>query len=142
MFTPQGAQCLIGEIWQRHQAILMSLATTDMDSFALAVDIPHLQRQPLAQAQSHPVGRQEKNPLAQFACGADQLLDLGQGEDIGKRLNIWGLDHLNPLPIAFQDVLPEELQAIAVDLDGAPGVGFDQFGEVDFNGAVAHTLEL
>jgi hypothetical protein len=30
-------------------------------------------------------------------------------------------------------MLPEELQAVSVNLDGAPGMGFNQVGEVGFS---------
>jgi hypothetical protein len=47
MFAPQGAQCLIGQIRQRDETILVALAAADMNQFALTVDIAHLQVQGL-----------------------------------------------------------------------------------------------
>ena len=40
---------------------------------------------------------------------------------------------LDPLPVAFKDMFPEELQAIAVNLDGTPGMGVNQIGKVLFS---------
>ena len=109
----------------------MPFASTDMHLFALAVDIAYLQCQGFAQAQAHRVGCQQKHPVAQFTRGADQLLDFTDGENIRQGAYLRGFDHLNPLPVAFEDVFEEKLQAITIDLDGAPGMGLDQASEVD-----------
>ena len=42
MFGPQSAQCVIGQIRQRDEAVLVSLAAPDMNLLALAVYIAHL----------------------------------------------------------------------------------------------------
>ena len=47
MFAPQSAQCLIGQVGQWDETILMALAAADMYLFALSVDIAHLQGQGL-----------------------------------------------------------------------------------------------
>jgi len=56
MFAPQGAQCLIGQIRQWDETILVPLAAPDMNQFALTVDIAHLQGQGLCETQSHEIG--------------------------------------------------------------------------------------
>ncbi len=43
MFAPQSAQCLIGQIRQWDETILVTFASSDMNLFALTVDITHLQ---------------------------------------------------------------------------------------------------
>lgn len=67
MFAPQSAQCLIGRIRQRDETILVPFAAPDMNSFALTIDIAHLQGRGLRKAQPHGIGCQQKNPVAQFA---------------------------------------------------------------------------
>lgn len=108
----------------------MPFATPDVDLAVGPVDVTDLQRQCFAEAQPHRVGHQQEHAIAQFAGRADQLLDLGAGENIGKGLDARRLDQIEPGPIALEDMLPEALQAIAVDLHGAPGMGVDEFAEV------------
>lgn len=45
---------------------------------------------------------------------------------------LWRLDDIDPHPVLVQHVLVEKLQAIAVNLDGAPGVAVHQRTEVVF----------
>ena len=66
VFAPQRTQRLIGQIRQRHQAVLMSLATSDRHLLALPIDITNLQCQGLPEPQSHRVGRQQKHPIPQM----------------------------------------------------------------------------
>jgi hypothetical protein len=47
-------------------------------------------------------------------------------------LNLGHFDDVQPLPIGFQDILPEELQAIPVNLNDALGMGINQFGKINF----------
>ena len=47
-------------------------------------------------------------------------------------MHFGGFNHINPLPIEFEDILPEELQTITINLDRAPGMEFDQLREIDF----------
>jgi hypothetical protein len=64
MFAPQGAQCLIGQIRQGDETILVSFASADMNQFALTVDIACLHGQGLGEAQTHGIGCQQKDPVA------------------------------------------------------------------------------
>lgn len=84
MFAPQSAQCLIGQIRQWDETILVPLAAPDMNLFALTVDIADLQGQGLGKAQAHGIGGQHKNPVAQFSCGTDQFFNFADGENIGQ----------------------------------------------------------
>ena len=133
MFAPQSAKCLIRQVGQWYETILMALATPDMYLFALAVDISHLQRQGLSEAQAHRIGCQQKDPVAQLACRTDQLFNLRDGENIRERMYFRDFDHLYPLPVAFKHMLPEKLQTITVNLDGTPGMGLNQLGKVFFS---------
>jgi hypothetical protein len=83
MFAPQGAQCLIGQIRQWDETILVSLAAADMNQLALTVDIAHLQGQGLSESQAHGIGCQQENPVAQLARGTDHWFNFGDGENIG-----------------------------------------------------------
>src|SRR5450631_3305509 len=54
------------------------------------------------------------------------------GKHIGKRMNLRCLDDVHPLPISFKDILPEELQAVPVNLNDAPGMRINQLGKIAF----------
>ena len=43
-----------------------------------------------------------------------------------------GLDDFDEIPVPAKGVLPKELQAIAVRLNGAPGMGLYQIREIGF----------
>jgi len=133
MFAPKSAQGLIGQIRQGDETILVALAASDMYLFALTVDIPHLQRQGLSEAQAHRIGCQQKDPVAQFACRTDQPFNLRDGENIRQRMYFRDFDHLYPLPVAFKHMLPEKLQTITVNFDGTPRMGLNQLGKVFFS---------
>ena len=60
----------------------MAFAATDMHLLTRPIDIADFQRQRLAQAQTHRIGREQKDPITQLARRTDQLFDLGDGEDI------------------------------------------------------------
>ena len=82
MLAPQGAQCLISEIGKWNETVLMALTTANMNLFSFSVDIAYLKCQGLAEAQAHGIGCKQKDPVTQLACRSDQLLNLGEGEDI------------------------------------------------------------
>lgn len=130
MLAPQRAQGVVREVGQRYQSVLMPLAAPDVDLAVRAVNVADLKRDGLPEAKAHRVGHQQENAVAQFARGADQLLDLSAGENIREGLNTGSLDEIEPGPVALQDVLPEELEAVAIDLHRAPGMRVDEFGEV------------
>lgn len=127
---PQRPQRLVGQIRQRHETVLVTLAAADMHAPARPVDIADLKGEGLAQAQTHGIGREHKDAIAQLARRVDQPLHLIDGEDIRQGAHLWWLDHLHPLPVAVQDMLVEELQPVAVDAHGGPGAPVDQIGEV------------
>ena len=122
MPAPQRPQCLVGQIGQRHQPILVALAAMGMHLSIGAVDVAHLQRQGFPETQAHRVGDQQEYPIAQLTSGADQLFYLGASENIQEGLGSGCLDEIEPGPVAFEYMFSEALQAIAVDLHGAPGV--------------------
>ncbi len=57
-------------------------------------------------------------------------------------MHFGSLDYINPLPVAFKNMLPEELQALTVNpdgsdgsdgSDGAPGMRLNQGGKIIFS---------
>jgi len=114
----------------RNTPVLVPFAASDVNLAIGSVDVTDLERQCFTETKPHRVGHQQKDTIAQFARRADQLLDLGAGENIRQGLNPRRLDEIEPGPVAFEDVLPEELETIAIDLNGAPGMSIDEFGEV------------
>ena len=127
---PPLAQHSQQRLCDRHIPILIALAAPNVDAHALPVDIPHLQRQPLSKAQSGAVEGHEEYSVAQFVDRAEQTLGLLPGEHIRQALYPRRLDDIDPIPGSVQDMAIEELQTTAVQLDRAPGVGFEQIGEV------------
>ena len=65
-----------------------------------------------------------------MASGPDQLLNFGHGQNVRQCFDPGRLDDIDPVPVLLEYMLPEKLQAIAVSLDGTPGVGIDQLGEI------------
>jgi hypothetical protein len=47
-------------------------------------------------------------------------------------MDLGRLDNIHPLPIGFKDILPKELKAIPVNLNGTPGRGINQFRKITF----------
>ena len=48
-------------------------------------------------------------------------------------MHFGSFDNVAPLPVSIEDMLPEELQSVLVNLDGAPGVGLNQVGGIGFS---------
>ena len=53
-------------------------------------------------------------------------------EPIGQSFNLGCADDVDPGPVLLENMQPEELHAIAVDFNRAPGVRIDQLGEIHF----------
>ena len=81
---PQAAQRPVGEIGQRHEPILATLAAPHMHLFAPAIDIAQLERKGLAETKPQRIGGQQEYPVAEFAGGANQPADLFESENIGE----------------------------------------------------------
>src|SRR5690606_14508683 len=117
---------------EKHKPVLAALAPTDMDLHAGTVDVLDLQGQDLAQTQSHAVGAQDEGLVTEFAGAVDEGFDLGAGQEIGQGSGAGRLDDGDPIPVAPEDMVVEELQAVAGDLDGGPRVALHQVMEVGF----------
>ncbi len=123
----------MGEIRQWDETVLVAFSSADMNQFPLTVDIAHLQVQGLGEAQAHGIGYQKKDPVAQLACRTDQLFDFAHSENIGQWNYFRRLHYIHPPPVLFEDMFPEKLQTIAVNLDRTPGMGLHQFGKVELS---------
>ena len=132
VLAPEPAQGAVGAIRQGHEAVLVALAAANVDLMLCGIDIAHFKGQGLAQAQAHGIGGEDKDAIAQLASGGNDAGDLIGGEDIGQGLDLGRFDDVEPGPIELEDVLPKEAQAIALNLHGAPGMGIDQGGKVQF----------
>lgn len=126
--APQQEQQGLGD---RHVAILVALAAADVQAHTPGIDVADLQRQPLAQAQPGAVEQDEEDAIAELAHRAEEGEHLRAREHIRQPLRARRLDDPLPVPGPVEDVAVEELEAAAVDVDRAPGVGPQQSGEVD-----------
>ena len=122
MFAPQCLQCLVSKIRQWHQAVFVAFASPNMDQIALTINVTDLQRQRFAEPQPHGVRGQQEDAVAELARCANQVLDFTGGENVRQRPHLRGFNDLDPGPVFLQDVPPDTLQAITVDLDGTSGM--------------------
>ena len=119
---PEAAQHLMGGIGQGDQAIAVAFGVADVDAPARGINISYLQAQAFAEAQAHAVEDEEEHPVAEDAGGFEDALDLAHADDVGQALDFGRLDQPRRCPGFAQDVLVVELEAVQVELDGAPGV--------------------
>ena len=127
---PEAAQQRVRGGRQRHEAIPVAFGVAHMHAVAHGVDVADLQAQPFAQPQAQAVEGEVEHPIAEHAGGSQQTLHFGHRDDVRQALALGRLDDAGRPPGFLQDVLGVELQAIQVELDGAPGVGAEEFGEV------------
>jgi len=115
--SPELAQPEQGALGQRHVTVPIALAGADVQEGAFAVDITDLQAQALAQAQAAGVDRGQSDPMVEGFDAAQDLTDLGGGEDDGEFELGSGASELEfGGPGTLEGFLPEEL-------DGAEGLG-------------------
>ena len=62
----------------------------------------------------------------------DRLCEQSEPQSYVKGKHLVRFDNIHPLPIGFQDILPEKLQAIPINLNDAPGMGVNQLGKIAF----------
>ena len=96
----QNLQCFFRQ-WD--QPVLVALGVANMDSHGNGIDIADLKGDTLAKAQAQRVDGEKKDPIAQLACGGDQLMELLDGQDIRDPGGLWRLDQGNVLPGFFQN---------------------------------------
>ena len=123
--TPRG-----GHGRQDDEAILVAFAATHVDAAPFGVDVADLEMEGLAQAQTEAVGDEPEASEVEALAGQNQPSDLIVREDVGQTLRFRCLGEVDPGEFLAEDLLVEEPDAIAVDLDGGPGVRFEEVGEV------------
>lgn len=141
--SPQSQQGYFGKI---DKTILLSFPLTNVDFHVLAVNIRNSQVECFTETQAHAVDGEQVDFVTQFFDRTDDFLKLLSGQKIRKALNSRGFYDIDPVPFFVKNMFPEELKSAAVDLYGAPGVGFEEIGEIglQFAGsqAIGATLEI
>jgi hypothetical protein len=123
---PELTQQEQGALGQGHVTVAIALAAADVQQGALAVDIPDLQAQALAQAQAAGVDRGQGHPMIEGFYQTQDLADLDGGEDDGEFELGSGTGELKfGGPGTLEGFLPEEL-------DGADRLGGGLAGEAAF----------
>lgn len=125
--APQGGE---SGFWQGNEAIPVAFGIANVHPLASRIDVADLQRQPFAQAQAQTVQGEIEHPIAQRAGRSKEALGFVDRDNVGQPLCLGRLDQMGHHPGLAQDVGGVKLEAIQVQLDGAPGVGLDQVAEV------------
>ncbi len=119
-----------GFVRQRHQPVLVAFGITNMDPHVVCVDVADSEPDAFAKAQAHAVGGEEEDFVAQDPGCGKQLPHLFGGKNIGDSGYPGRFDQRDILPGFVQYPGVEELQAIQVELDRAPGVRVQEFREI------------
>ena len=96
------------------------------------------------------IQREEEHPIAGDARGGEYPFDLVEGDNVGQALASGRLDQVGCCPGLAQDMFVVELyakryplgQPIQIELDRAPGMRFDQIGEVVCQLRLGQTVDL
>jgi len=138
MRFPVFPQALEGACGQRHVAILIALATADVQEHALGINIADLEAQPFAQAQAAGVNEQQADVLIWRGHRGEHAADFGGGEHHRQfELGI-GPDQCHLVgPDALEGFFPEELEG-ANDL-GA-GLAGDLLVRLEMDAILAELL--
>jgi hypothetical protein len=126
MGGPESPQRAEGEIRHWHEAIFIAFGLTDVDVVMLGIDVGDGEVQGLADTQTHGEGGEDEDLEAKFAGGVDQAKDFVAGQEIGQDTFLRRFNQVEPVSFLAEDVVVEELQAIAIDLDGRPGAVADE----------------
>jgi len=70
--------------------------------------------------------------IAKFSCAVDHSFNLFYSEDVRQYFLLGRFNDVDPGPFFVKGVLVEELKSISVDLNGTPGMAFDESGEILF----------
>lgn len=129
MRFPLFPQALEGDFGQRDVAILIALATADVEEPAFGINVADLEAQPFAQAQAAGINEQQADLLVRRGHGSEQAADFGGGEHHGQfELGI-GPDQFQFVgPDSFKGFFPEEFEGandLGAGLAGDPLVHFE-----------------
>jgi len=146
MRFPLIPQALEGDFGQRDVAILIALATADVEEHAFGIDVAHLEAQPFAQAQAAGVNEQQADMVVRRGHRGEQAADFGGGEHHGQFELGVGPDQFQFVgPDAFKRFFPEEFEGandlgaglagdalVRFEMDAilAELLGGDQFGRL------------
>ena len=124
MRFPLIPQALEGDFGQRDVAILIALATADVEEHAFGIDVAHLEAQSFAQAQAAGVNEQQADMVVRRGHRGEQAADFGGGEHHGQFELGVGPDQFQFVgPDAFKRFFPEEFE-------GANDLGAGLAGDV------------
>jgi len=146
MRFPLIPQALEGDFGQRDVAILIALATADVEEHAFGIDVAHLEAQSFAQAQAAGVNEQQADMVVRRGHRGEQAADFGGGEHHGQFELGVGPDQFQFVgPDAFKRFFPEEFEGandlgaglagdalVRFEMDAilAELLGGDQFGRL------------
>lgn len=119
-----------GFVRQRHQPVLVALGITNMDPHLVRVNIADSEPDAFAKTQPHAVAGEKEDFVAQDRGCGKQLPHLCGGKDIGDSGYLGRLDQGDIFPGFVQYPGVEELQAIEVELDRAPGMRIQECREI------------
>ena len=88
----------------------------------IGIDIGDGEIKCFRQTKPHAVDDKDVTLKAGLASGVDHVRDFVVGENIGEFFLYRWFDDFDPVPLSFEDVAIEELQAAAIGADSAPGV--------------------
>jgi len=111
-------------------------------AYALAIDVTHRQRQPLAQAQAHAVQREEEHPVAEHPRRADQSPHQCHADDVWQAADLGRANEIGHRPGFAQHMLGKELQPVQIELDPAPRMRGHQIGEILDRLVLAECVDL
>lgn len=113
---PIVAQVFEGALRQRHEAVFVAFAMSDVKHQARAIDIGNLKPYALLESQTAGVDGGQTDAVARQTDGAENLSDFLLTEDDGKFLLGFRAHEIENRPLAIESKLEEEL-------DGAKGDG-------------------
>jgi hypothetical protein len=129
MRFPVFPQALEGAFGQRHVAILIALATADVEEHALGINVADLEAQPFAQAQAAGINEHQADALIRRGHRGEHTADLGGGEHYRQFELGVGPDQFQFVgPDAVEGFFPEEPEGandLGARLAGDPLVRFE-----------------
>jgi hypothetical protein len=147
MRFPLIPQAQEGDFRQRDVAILIALATADVEEHAFGINVAYLEAEPFAQAQAAGVNEQQADLLIRRGDRGEQAADFGGGEHHWQFELGVGPDQFQFVgPDTFKGFFPEEFEGandlgaglagdslVRFEMDAvlAELLGGDQFGRLD-----------
>ena len=138
MRFPVFPQALKGDFGQRHVAVLIALATADVEEHAFGIDVADLEAQAFAQAQASGVNEQQTDALIGRGHRGEQAADFGGGEHHRQFELGVGPDQCQFVrPDAVEGFFPEELEGTN---DLGAGLAGDPLVRLEMDAILAELL--